>query len=184
MATLSSYDGISSDDIDPCTGFPTTHKAKLSIPQILWTRTSGGGGGSGRNSLSSDSSPAPPPLNPIDNEIQNRVSTLLRDQKGERRRRKRKSAWIGLVFTLLSAITFSFNALLAKLLSHWHPFNLGVWTFLVMTVISGIWIIYQVKIKKDDEKEICTVDLISSLKGTGSTNRKLYVYFFVSNLDA
>lgn len=176
---MASYDGISSDEIDPCTGFPTTHKAKLSIPQILWTRTTGG-----RNSLESSSTSPPPPLNPIDSEIQNRVSTLRRDGKGSGERgndekRKRKNPWIGIVFTLLSAITFSFNALLAKLLSHWHPFNLGVWTFLVMTVISGIWIIYQVKIKKDDEKEICTGDLLSFSKDTGSSNRKLYIYFSV-----
>ncbi|CAL8099506.1 unnamed protein product [Orchesella dallaii] len=124
-------ESVAEEDIDPCTGFLTTNKARLSIPSIAWSKY-------GRSSITSISSP---PLNPIDKEIQDRLISL--DRLGWKR-------YVGLLLTVLSAITFSFNALIAKLLSHMHPFNLGVWTFQLMTLFAIPTIIYERKVNKNE----------------------------------
>lgn len=105
-----SSDPSEDENTDPCTGFPTTHKAKLSITSIVWNR----GQHQEQNTLQ----------NP--------------DQDGLPNRGKH---WIGLLLTVLSAFVFSLNVLLAKLLSHMNPFNLGVWTFIPMTFIACLLIL-------------------------------------------
>ncbi|OXA59259.1 hypothetical protein Fcan01_06002 [Folsomia candida] len=51
----------------------------------------------------------------------------------------KRTRFFGIILTTLSALTFSLNALTLKLLNHLHPFNLGVWTFLLMTGFSALW---------------------------------------------
>lgn len=102
------------NNLDPCTGFPTTHKAKLSIPTISW------------NKWWQDTK--------LTESLNSQTVTMESEAPVETHPRQ----WIGLVLTVLSALTFSFTALLSKLLHHVDSFNLGTWMFLLMTVISGV----------------------------------------------
>lgn len=123
------------NDRDPCTGFPTTHKAKLSIPTISWNN----GDSLCRGFSDNKHSPNGDDGNFLDS--QKREATKECEENDHNYRH-----CLGISFAILSAITFSFNALIAKMLNHFHPFNLGAWTFLAMTLLGVLTLIYEIKV--------------------------------------
>jgi len=80
----------------------------------------------------------------------------------------KSNRYLGLVFTLLSTNCFSLSSTVMKSLAHMHPFNVGVWSTPIAALLSSLFILHTVKIKKG-----------SVLTGVWPLSKNLKVVFII-----